>query len=111
MGGRHVRGHRPRRGDRRAGTAAKGIGLSARINDVPVESTSDARPLPLQPRRNVEMIVTVTNRGSAAVEVHDVRLEGTVIGLTFFRYDTAVFVPLPPGQTESRHIQLDVRGQ
>ncbi|MGH9281232.1 MAG: hypothetical protein ACRD12_24515 [Acidimicrobiales bacterium] len=90
--------------------SAADVDLAVRIDGVPIERTSNSVPLILRPQRSVEMVVTVTNGGPSPIDVRTVRLEGTVIGLTFFRYDTSVAARVAPGQTESRHILLDLRG-
>jgi len=52
----------------------------------------------------------VTNTTSKAIDVRKVRLDGKVVGLTFFAYDTAVGLKVAPGETGSRRFLLDLAG-
>ncbi|MGH9164269.1 MAG: hypothetical protein ACRDZW_02000, partial [Acidimicrobiales bacterium] len=93
-----------------AAGAASSLVLDARIDGRPVATATETRPLRLDPARPAVLSVTATNRGATPVEVHIVRLEGRVIGLAFFSFDTAVGLTVPPGGRGSRRFTLDLGG-
>lgn len=90
--------------------APDGIRVAATIDDAPVERSTESRPIRLSPRRQATLSVEVTNDSAAPVDVRIVRLEGKVVGLTFFAYDTAVGLRVGPGQSGSRRFLLDLGG-
>lgn len=92
-----------------AGAAAT-VTLQATIDGNAVGASSDTHPIKLSPKTPPTLAVEVTNAGSQPVNVRTVRLEGRVMGLTFFAYDTAVGMTVAPGATESRTFQLDLAG-
>lgn len=91
-------------------SATAGARLTAEVDGVPVAGSTESRPIRLSPRRQVTLSVDLTNDATAPLEVRIVRLEGKVVGLTFFAYDTAVGLTVPPGQTGSRRFLLDLGG-
>lgn len=99
-----------------AGTPARAAGptsgprLEATIDGRPFGASTEARPIRLSPRRSANLTVKVTNPTSKAIDVRKVRLDGKVVGLTFFAYDTAVGLRVAPGETGSRHFLLDLAG-
>ncbi|MFN2504420.1 MAG: hypothetical protein ABR540_09345 [Acidimicrobiales bacterium] len=93
-----------------AGAAAGDARLSATIDGASVGAATEARPIRLSPRREATLAVEVTNNTSRALDIRIVRLEGKVVGLTFFAYDTAVGLKVGPGETGSRRFLLDLGG-
>ncbi len=93
-----------------AAAATGGARLSAEIDDVSISGSTEARPIRLAPRRPVALSVEVTNSTSKPLDIRIVRLEGKVVGLTFFAYDTAVGLKVAPGETGSRRFMLDLAG-
>jgi hypothetical protein len=93
-----------------ASEAAGAVTVSASIGGQPLGTSSQNKPVVLRPGQDSLLIITVTNGGSTAVEVTKVRLQGQVIGLTFFEYDTSVSMSVPPGATETRRLMLDLSG-
>jgi len=70
---------------------------------------SGSSAVELHPDRPTELGIELTNSGSAPVSVRAVRLEGRVLGLTFFSISTAVDIRVAPGTTQSRRFTLDLR--
>jgi hypothetical protein len=93
-------------------SAAQGQGVSVRasIDERAVEDSTESRPIRLAPKEPSLLSVEVDNRAGRAVTIKTVRLEGKVVGLTFFAYDTAVGFPLAAGATGSRRFILDLAG-
>jgi hypothetical protein len=88
------------------GTMASGatftkVSVSVTVNGQPAATSSDARPAQLDPSRQANVRIRVTNEGPNAVRVSTVRFEGNVLDLPLFSYDTAVDLTVPPGQTKS----------
>lgn len=90
--------------------ATEGVRVAATIDDAPVGRSTESRPIRLSPRRQATLSVEVTNDSAEPLDVRIVRLEGKVVGLTFFAYDTAVGLRVGPGQSGSRRFLLDMGG-
>lgn len=90
--------------------AQQGPRLTAEVDGVPVATSTESRPIRLVPRRQATLSVEVTNDTTKPLDIRIVRLEGKVVGLTFFAYDTAVGLTVAPGQTGSRRFVLDLGG-
>jgi len=88
--------------------AASGIKLAARIDGTPVDQSSETRPVALHPTRRADVAIEVTNRSDSAVVIRTVRVGGSVLGLSFFAYETAVRFTVEPGQTLTTAFQLDL---
>lgn len=73
-----------------------------------VESTSGGNPIVLDASGPVEVTLRVENRSGATVAVPFVRLQGTVLGLTFYAYTTRIDMEVPPRRAEERTFQLDL---
>jgi len=90
--------------------AKLGLRVRASIDGRSLSSSSSAHPIRLHPDRPTILELTVTNDGDGPEIVQTVRLEGRVIGLTFYAYDTAVGLSVAPGTTEERRYSLDLSG-
>ena len=90
--------------------APGGARLTATVDGVPVGASTESRPIRLSPRQEATLSVEVTNDGTEPLDVRIVRLEGKVVGLSFFAYDTAVGLRVAPGQSGSRRFLLDLGG-
>ncbi len=86
------------------------VAVTAQIDGRPLAASTETRPIRLDPKRESVLSVEVVNRGGRAVSVRTVRLEGRVIGLAFFAYDTAVGLTVPAGGRGSRRFTLDLGG-
>ena len=86
------------------------VALEASIDGRPVGQSGERDPIRLRPREPASLELRVTNQGSTPIEVRTVRLEGEVMALTFFAYDTSVAFAVAPGTTEVRTFALDLVG-
>lgn len=93
-----------------AAGAADAVTMVATIDGRPASEATERRPIRLNPKRPATIDLRVTNAGSAAVEVATVRLQGQVMALTFFAYDTSVGMTVRPGATETRTFVIDLVG-
>lgn len=90
---------------------AKGeVALKATIDGRDVSVSSDANPIVLDPEGAPVLRVRVENNGDSAIQIKTVRLNGNVIGLTFFAYDTSVGMRIEPGEVEERAFEMDLVG-
>lgn len=86
------------------------VTVEAAIDGRPVSRSSEREPVRLRPRQPASLELRVTNTGPAPLQVRTVRLQGEVMGLTFFAYDTSVSFTVAPGTTEDRRFALDLIG-
>lgn len=93
-----------------ASSAGAQVVVDAEIDGNPLVSSTETDPIELDPNAESVLAVMVDNRGEGPVTVRTVRLEGRVVGLTFFAYDTAVGLTVEPGEQGSRRFSLDLRG-
>jgi len=80
------------------------------VNGQPVVTSSDAHPAQLYPTRFVEVRIVLTNNGASTLNVSSMRLEGKVLALPLFSYDTAVDLVVPPGATKSLSFPFSMSG-
>lgn len=73
-----------------------------------IHRASPSRPILLGRTDPTRLVVDLENRGAEPVTVRSVRLEGHVLGLTFFNYSTRMDVTLAPNETTQRQIDLDL---
>ena len=86
------------------------VELEAEISGQDLARADANRPAELTPDAPVEVHMVVTNSGSDPVVVRSIRLEGSVLGLTFFNFETVVGLELAPGATEERTYPLELVG-
>jgi hypothetical protein len=86
------------------------IELEAEVAGQDLERADANRPAELTPDEPVEVHLVITNPGSEPVFVRSVRLEGSVLGLTFFNFETVVGLEVDPGATAERAYPLDLIG-
>jgi hypothetical protein len=72
-----------------------------------VTATSNS-PVPLHARQDATVSLTVNNHGTEPVEIRAVRLDGRVLGMSFFTFSTRIDLAVPPGTTQKRVIILDL---
>lgn len=89
---------------------ASEISLDASIDGRSIANATDGSPIELDPSRSVELTVRVRNDDVAPAEIRYVRLEGRVIGLTFFSYTTQVGFAVEAGASDDRTYELDLVG-
>jgi len=84
-----------------AGAATNAVSFSVAMNGQPAATSSDAHPAQVYPAKVSHLHIRVSNNGGAALHISTVRLEGQVVGLPLFSFDTGVNLVVPPGQTKS----------
>lgn len=82
------------------------VQLSARIDDQPI--TSATKSLRLSTRRPITLDLTMRNTSRAPVTVRALRIEGRVVGVTFFGYSTITRFTIAPGTTDRRRVDVDL---
>ena len=87
-----------------------GVSLAATVNGQPAITSSDAHPAQLYSNRFATLQITVSNSGNSTVSVSSVRLEGDVLSLPLFSYNTAADLVVPPGQTRSLTFPISLSG-
>lgn len=93
-----------------AEAAGSGVSFTASVNGQPVVTSSDAHPAQIYPARFANVQITVTNNGTSTVNISSVRLEGEVLDLPIFSYDTAVELVVPPGANRSLGFPISMSG-
>jgi hypothetical protein len=93
-----------------AWAATSGPRFGAVINGQPVSLSTDAHPVQIYPDQTTIIHIAVQNTSSSTIHVAAVRLEGAVIGLPLFSYDTSVGLVIPPGRTKTLVFGLSVTG-
>lgn len=88
--------------------ASPAVEMHASINGRPVSTIDDNSPLRLQTDTVATVDVTVVNHTRSPIVVHSVRLEGKVMGLTFFSYETVIDLAVPAGRSASQTLSLDL---
>ena len=90
--------------------AAPPVGFHATIDDRDVTKISPNAPLRLPPDQTVIIAVDVTNNTGRELTVRSVNLNGKVMGLTFYAFETRVDLVVPAGATESRKFAVELVG-
>jgi len=93
-----------------AGAAVNGVSFTASVNGQPVDTSSDAHPAQIYPAKFAQILLTVSNNSASTVNISSVRLEGEVLNLPIFSYDTAVELVVPPGATKSLGFPISMSG-
>jgi hypothetical protein len=93
-----------------ADAATSGVTFSATVNGQPALTSSDAHPAELYPARFAQVRITVTNNSRSMVRVSSVRLEGQVVALPLFSYNSAVALAVGPGRTDSLTFPISLSG-
>ncbi len=63
---------------------------------------TETHPIRVDPNEPATLELTITNNGDEAITVRTVRIDGRVLGLTFFAYDTTINTKVEAHATESR---------
>jgi hypothetical protein len=85
-----------------------GVTWGATIDGHDVASASGNDPVRLPAGRDVRVDLAVSNDGAKPVTVRNVRLEGRVIGMSFYSFTTQVDLVVQPGETGERSILVDL---
>jgi len=86
------------------------VGLQARIDGRDIAQLGRSRPLPLRPDQQVVITLGVTNNTPRDLPVRSVNLNGKVMSLTFFSFETRIDLLVPPGATETRTFAIELVG-
>jgi hypothetical protein len=89
-------------------TAAPGLEWSATVNGRPVGDVDSNKPLVLGRDSQTVVVLQLTNTGSDPITVRAIRLEGRVMTMTFFRYNTRLDIELAPGASTERRFDLEL---
>jgi hypothetical protein len=85
-----------------------GVTWGATIDGVDVATANSSNPLALPAGRDVRVDLAVDNQGTAPFTVRAVRLEGRVLGMSFYSFTTQVDLVVEPGTKQDRSIALDL---
>jgi hypothetical protein len=91
-----------------AASGRDAVRIVARIDGHGLASSSVTHPTKLNPTKPISLDLTVYNTGTQPVSVRSLRLDGRVIGLTFFAYNTATRFVVPAGAIQRRTISVDL---
>jgi hypothetical protein len=89
-------------------SAANNVTFVVKIDGEDVSKSSGSNPVAID--GEVPLEVTIDNGTNGPVTVNAVRLVGRSIGATVFSSEIAIGAQLDPGETQTRTIQLDLRG-
>ena len=90
--------------------AAANIDFTATLNGRAESRIDQNEPLRLNPDRLVRVVLTVTNRGGDPVTIRSANLNGRVMGLTFYSFETRIDMVVPPAATQSRSFGFELVG-
>ncbi len=97
-----------------AQAAGNRLTFTATLNGRSVGSLTSNDPLVLHPGKPLIVALTVTNHGGSAVTVPSARVNGRVMALSFFNYDTQIGLKVPANGTARTSFSLgltDLGGQ
>ena len=83
------------------------VELTATIAGRDVAEADSEHPIPLEPREEIPLELTILNNSDDTVSVRYVRLEGKALGLTFLTYDLGLRTTLAPGEQTTLDAKLD----
>ena len=89
-------------------SAADNVTFVVKIDGEDVSKSNGSNPVAID--GEVPLEVTIDNGTSKPVTVNAVRLVGRSVGATVFSSEIAIGAQLDPGETQTRTIQLDLRG-
>jgi hypothetical protein len=81
---------------------------TAKIDGQDVFAADADNPVVLRPRTGGHIELSITNGGTTEREVRSVRLQGKIMGLTFFTYLTQLNLVLPAGSSAERAADIDL---
>jgi hypothetical protein len=90
--------------------AASGVSVSARIGGNSLSAATNSNALKLQPGARPIVSVHVTNNTSKAISIRSIRIEGKVMGLAFFSYQTGLTTRIGSNDDRTIKYRLDLIG-
>jgi hypothetical protein len=90
--------------------ATPAIVLHATLNTRDVTTISQGHPLRLPPDQTVIVTIDVTNNTARDLQIRSVNLNGRVMGLTFFSFETRIDLTVAAGTTEHRTFAVELVG-
>jgi hypothetical protein len=93
-----------------ASASTNGVSLVTTIGGQPVAGSSASNPVKLYPGRPADIDIEVINATEQPITVAQVALNGTVVGLTFYAYDTTVNLTVGPHRATHLRYALDLTG-
>jgi hypothetical protein len=86
------------------------VEVSAAIGGRDTDQSSSMNPIRLDPAERPEVALSIVNNTSEPVTVTSVEITGTVVGLTFFAFNSSVNLTVTPGETAALRYPLDLAG-
>jgi hypothetical protein len=90
--------------------AAPSVRLTATVASTPAAEATERRPVALDPAEALQLEVRIDNDTDHDLSVRSIRVDGRVMGLTFFSYDTRVGIDVPAHGSATRRYPLDLVG-
>ena len=90
--------------------SAANIEFRATLNGRDAATIDKNDPLRLRPDRLVRVNLSVTNHGTEPVTIRSGNLNGRVMGLTFYSFETRIDLAVPADSTESRSFGFELVG-
>ena len=85
-----------------------GLDWSISIDGRDLEAVTRTDPLQLGTSDSARVQLDLNNGGSEELHIRSVRIEGQVIGMTFFSYTTRLDIVVPAGQQTQRRFEIDI---
>ena len=85
-----------------------GVTFTGSLDDRALSSIDANSPAELDPERGTVLTVEVENERDDPVEIRNVRLSATVLGLAFLNYTTRIDLVVEPGEPATRTFALDL---
>jgi hypothetical protein len=95
-------------GDPGSGEPPVGLTWRATIDGRDAASATANDPIALPAGRDLDVNLSVENLGTEPMTVRGLRLEGRVIGMSFFSFTSQIDLTVAPGGSETRAIALDL---
>jgi len=87
--------------------AATTVDIEAELAGHDIASADSSSPIPIQPREEIPLTLTIRNQGDQTEVIRYVRIEGKALGLTFLTYDLGLRATLRPGEQTTIDTKLD----
>lgn len=88
--------------------ATSSLTWTASVDGHDVASATSNSPLTLDPARPARVSLDITNTAGHDVQIRGMRLEGRVMGLSFFSFTTRIDAVVHAGETTHRDLELDL---